>query len=73
MANRLRIHLWRMVEPSSGEGLFLWFDPTREFPRLFELEPEMKSGVEDFSERDDLNGLGDPTKDVLLDQEELPF
>ncbi len=75
MAKRILIRQWRIVEPSSGEGLFLWFDPSREAPRLYESEPPKDSGVVDFSEGDDLNGLGVSLQEKLLlsRQRELPF
>jgi len=74
MAKRMQIRQWRIVEPSSGEGLFLWFDPQLEVPRLYELEPPKDSGVEDCSERDDLNGLGISDPEIMLfHQEKLPF
>jgi len=53
MAKRKMISNWRIcqAEPS---GLLLWFDPMIEFPRLFELEPSLRSGVDNSDERDDL-------------------
>ena len=47
------ISQWRIcqAEPS---GLLLWFDPMTEFPRLYELEQSLRSGVDSFNERDDL-------------------
>ena len=75
MAKRIRIRQWRMVVPTDGEGLFLWFDPSREFPRLYDLEPQMKSGVEDYAREGDLNGSGDEgqVRNEVGRQPELPF
>ena len=75
MARRIAIRLWRLwrAEPS---GLLLWFDPEREFPRLYELEPQMKSGVEGYCEGDDLDrdpGLTEQKPIVLYRQIQLPF
>ena len=42
---RKPIKQWRIMkaEPS---GLLLWFDPMTEFPRLYELEPSLREGVD---------------------------
>ena len=54
---RKKIVQWRIsqAEPS---GLTLWFDPMTEFPRLFELEPHLRSGVETLV-GDDANGANE--------------
>jgi len=40
---RIEIRSWRVLKCDGG--LFLFFDPTREVPRLFELEPGETSRV----------------------------
>ena len=57
MAKRKSIAQWRVcqAEPS---GLLLWFDPMTEFPRLYELEPSLRSGVETLV-GDDANGANE--------------
>jgi len=44
MAIRKSIAQWR-VSKADPSGLTLWFDPMTEFPRLYMLEPSLRSGV----------------------------
>jgi len=73
-AKRLPIRMWR-VSRAAPYGLHLWFDPDTERPRLYELEPHLKSGVPEGGERDDCDSFAvdlDQKKQMFL-QEELPF
>ena len=57
--SRVKIRMWRMSRPEKGPGMFVWFDPTREELRIYEMEPPKDSGVEDFSDGDDQDSLAD--------------
>jgi len=48
---------WR-VTCATPSGLTLWFDPMVEFPRLYELEPSLRAGVETLV-GDDANGANE--------------
>ncbi len=74
MAKRLPIRMWR-VSRAEPFGLHVWFDPDTEFPRLYELEPQPKDGVQEYTRGDDLSCSGEnlDQKKTLFHQEELPF
>ena len=44
MANRKVLRSWRVTE-ASPSGAYVWFDPSRETIRLYELEPPPDRGV----------------------------
>jgi len=48
---RKMIAQWR-VSQADPSGLTLWFDPMTEFPRLYELEPSLRRGVDDSTRGD---------------------
>ncbi len=66
-AKRLPIRMWRVAR---GEpyGLHVWFDPDTEFVRLFELDPESKTGVGEPDAEDDQESVpGDPLQLTVLE------
>jgi len=68
-AKRKTISQWRVMK-AEPNGLLLWFDPMVEFPRLFELEPSLRSGVDDCTRGDDT--IAQIQKYQQLDLELLP-
>ena len=62
IARRKIIAQWR-VSQADPSGLTLWFDPMTEFPRLYELEPSWKPGVDTPVREDgrELDGLFPPS------------
>ena len=51
MARKL-IRQWR-VSKAEPSGLMIWFDPSRELVRLYELDPREDPGVHEVLEGDD--------------------
>ena len=73
MARKL-ICQWRLTKAEPW-GLMVWFDPSTEVVRLYELEPSTESGVYEVDEGDDPESNSDlnpPSKQQFL-QEELPW
>ena len=54
MARRRQIRAWRVVTAGDQHGgLLVYFDPTRERLRLYELDPKERQGVRETCERDE--------------------
>jgi len=70
---QLVLRSWRTME-AEPHGLMVWFDPTREQLKLFELEPSEIDGVGECCEEDDQYGLT-PSNDLpgAPPGEDLPF
>jgi len=71
MAKRISIRNWR-VSKAEPSGLQLWFDPMIEFPRLYALEPSLRSGVEDCTRGDGTAGEVSRYQQLDLLEVELP-
>ena len=73
MAKELVIRKWRME--SVPDGCWLFFDPSREDVRLYELEPRAETGVLEVSEGDDQIGIFDEVKSSNNEivEDDLPF
>jgi len=71
-AKELVVRRWRFQE-AKPSGLHVWFDPTREVVRLFELEPGTEDRVPVVGERDDWDSPDDRLDVEQVVEDDLPF
>jgi len=70
------LRAWRISE-ADPSGSFVWFDPSREFVEIHDLEPPKDSGVVAFDEGDDQRSLFGCSESSSTDPhpcgDDLPF
>ena len=73
MARRKLICQWR-VSRALPSGLQVWFDPSTETIKLFELEPHPPGGVADALEGDERDEIPESSSsNDEIGQSDLPF
>ena len=69
---RILLRSWRIME-AEPYGLMMWFDPLRERPELYTLEPGQDSGVDEFREGNEPDESGFPNSSETEPESGLPF
>ncbi len=65
MAKRRQLHFWR-VSRAEPFGLNVWFDPSRERLRLYDVDPGEEAGVPAVPEFDDDDSRADSIQLTML-------
>ena len=68
MSKQLVLRSWRTME-AEPDGLMVWFDPTREQLKLYELDPPEDSGVGECCEEGDHHYEGGALDQVKRDSD----